>query len=132
MQIVFESLESVRGYVAGFAQALTSASRDCPCCGGELIGHGRRRRWVVSLEGVFWVPIQRMICKACRRTVSLLPRILHVFRQCTRSLAARINSLWERGLRSMTYVRHLLVAACPALESRLSLPSLYRWAAHTT
>ncbi|MHC5053482.1 MAG: hypothetical protein ACYTKD_02060, partial [Planctomycetota bacterium] len=38
------------GYVAGFGKVLSSASDDCPC-GGHLIGHGRRWRWVVSLEG---------------------------------------------------------------------------------
>lgn len=132
MQIVVESPDSVKDYVVGFAQVLALASRDCPCCGGELIGHGRRRRWVVSLEGVSNISIQRMICKDCGKTFSLLPRILYTFRQCTRNLVARIRSLWERGLRSMADVRHVLVTACHALESRLSLPSLYRWAAHTT
>ena len=132
MQTVIESPDSVKDYMGGFAQVLASASRECPCCGGELIGHGRRRRWVVSLEGVFDISIQRMICKKCGRTLSLQPRLLYAFRQCTRDLVARIRSLWERGLRSMADVRHVLVTACHALESRLSLPSLYRWAAHTT
>ena len=132
MQTVVESHGSVKDYMAGFYRILASASRECPCCGGPLIGHGRRTRWVVSLEGVFEAPIQRMICKACRKTFSLLPRILYAFRQCTRSLVARVRSLWERGLRSMADVRHMLVAACTSLESGLYLPSLYRWAAHTS
>lgn len=132
MQRVVDSPDSVKGYVARFARVLPSASQDCPCCGGRLIGHGRRWRWVVSIEGVFWIPIQRMICRVCRRTVSLLPGILYAFRQCTRGLVARIKSLWERGLRSMADVRHMLVNACPSLASKLALPSLYRWAAHTS
>jgi len=132
MQTTLESHDSVKDYMAGFCRILASASRKCPRCGGPLIGHGRRTRWIISLRGVFRVPIQRMICKACRKTFSLLPQILYAFRQCTRSLVARVRLLWERGLRSMADVRYMLVAACPLLESRLSLPTFYRWAAHTS
>lgn len=124
---VIDSLDSVKSYTAGFGRILASASQDCPC-GGHLIGHGRRKRWVVSPEGVFEILIQRMICKKCGRTFSLLPGFLHTFYQCARSLVARIRSLWEHGLRSMSDVRHILVGACSALAGRLHLSSLYRWA----
>ena len=127
MQKVIDSPESVKGYVAGFGRILASASDDCPC-GGHLIGHGRRFRWTVSPEGVFRIPIQRMICKKCGRTFSLLPRFLYAFYQCARGLVARIGSLWQNGLRSMSDVRHILVGACSALGGRLHLTSLYRWA----
>ncbi|MHC5058769.1 MAG: hypothetical protein ACYTKD_29270 [Planctomycetota bacterium] len=90
-------------------------------------GNGKRYRWIVSLEGLFRVPIQRLVCKSCGKTVSLLPRILFPFHQCTRRIAARIRDLWERGLNAMADVRHRLAAACPAL-SRLALSSMYRWA----
>ncbi|MHC5054961.1 MAG: DUF6431 domain-containing protein [Planctomycetota bacterium] len=113
--------------MASFNGVLAGASRDCPC-GGRLIGHGRRTRWVVSPEGVFQIPIQRMICKTCGRTLSLLPAFLRAFYQCAKGLAAKIEALWERGLRSMSDVRHILVAACSALRNRLHLSSLYRWA----
>jgi len=129
MQIVIQGPQSVKEYLAGFGDVLAAAPRECPDCGGRLKGHGRRRRWVVSLEGTFRVPIQRMICKACRRTFSLLPRMLYAFRSCTRRLVARVKSLWERGLRTMADVRYLLFG-----DQRLSeapLPSLYRWAGHT-
>ena len=132
MQLVIESPCSVREYMAGFAQVRNSAPRECPCCGGCLKGHGRRHRWVVSLEGASSVPIQRMACKVCGKTFSLLPRILCAFCQCARSLVARIRSLWQRGLRSMSDVRYQIAVACPSLESRLSLSALYRWADHTT
>ena len=127
MPRVIDGFGSVKGYVAGFGRVLPSASEDCPC-GGHLIGHGRRWRWVVSLEGVLRIPIQRMICKRCGRTFSLLPRFLYAFYQCARGLVARIRSLWELGLRSMSDVRYMLVGACSALAGRLHLSSLYRWA----
>ncbi len=131
MQTFIDSAGSVKDYVAGFGAVLGSASRQCPRCGGHMTGHGRRWRWVVSLEGVQRIPIQRLICKVCRRTVSLLPRILFAFRQCTRKLAAKIRSLWDKSRRSMLDVWYLLTASCAALESWLALPSLYRWCTHT-
>lgn len=132
MQTVIDSPDSVKDYVAGFARVLPSASRTCPCCGGRLIGHGRRTRWVVSLEGVFRIPVQRMICRACRKTVSLLPRLFYAFYQCAKRFVARVGSLWEDGLRSMSDVRYMLVGACSALAGRLHLSSLYRWARLTS
>jgi len=132
MSKVIDGFGPVKDYVAGLTRVLPSASRTCPRCGGRLIGHGRRWRWVVSFEGVCRIPVQRMRCKKCRGTFSLPPGFLHAFRQCAKGLVARIKSLWERGLRSMSDVRRMLVAACPLLASRLSLPSLYRWAAHTS
>ena len=124
--------QSVARYVKKFPEVLPSARRKCPACGGRLNGHGRRWRWVVSLEGVFRVPIQRLICTLCRKTTSLMPGMLFAYRQCTRALVFKIAKLREMGRRSMSDVRHMLVAACGRLKSRLSLSSLYRWAAHTT
>ncbi|MHC4250190.1 MAG: DUF6431 domain-containing protein [Planctomycetota bacterium] len=128
MQTVIDSPDSVKDCVVGFARVLPSASRTCPRCSGRLIGHGRRRRWVVSPEGVFRIPIQRLICKKCGKTFSLLPGFLYAFYQCARSLAARVRSLRQDGLRSMSDVRYMLVGACSALAGRLHLTSLYRWA----
>jgi hypothetical protein len=127
MPRVIDGFDSVKGYVAGFGRILPPASEACPC-GGHLIGHGRRWRWVVSLEGVFRIPIRRMRCRKCGGTFWLMPSFLYAFYQCAKSLVARIKSLWQGGLRSMSDVRHILVGACSALGGRLSLSSLYRWA----
>ncbi len=129
MQIPVESPSSVVAYITGFRHMLDIAPRICPICGGILKGHGHRCRWVVSLEGVFWVPIQRMICKACRKTFSLLPRMLFAFYSCTRKLAGKIKSLWAGGAGKMAAVRHTLAAAGSSLLTPLS--TLYRWAKHT-
>jgi hypothetical protein len=73
-----------------------------------------------------------MICKRCGKTVSLLPRLLYAFYQCTRNLAGKVKSLRDGGLHAMTDVRHMLVGACSALARRLHLSSLYRWARLTS
>jgi hypothetical protein len=122
---VFDCCGSVKEYVSGFDGVLARASRDCPC-GGRLKGHGRGYRWVVCLEGIFRVPIQRLVCRACGRTVWLLPRILRAFYQCARDLAERIRSLWNDALHAMRDVRDMLAAEHHGVE--LAVQSMYRWA----
>lgn len=130
MQILIEGPSSVSEYIAGFTGILSAAPRGCPYCGGLMKGHGKYHRWVVSLEGTFKVPIQRMICKVCCRTISLLPRMLLAFYSCTRSLADKVKFLWERGKEKMAAVRYALTTACSSLVTPLS--TLYRWASHTS
>ena len=126
MQTVIDCPKGVKAYMDGADNVLASASRECEC-GGRRKGNGKRYRWVVSFEGLFRVPIQRLVCKSCGRTVSLLPRIFYAFYQCTRSIAARIRDLWRGGLNAMADVRYRLATESQAL-SRLSLSSMYRWA----
>jgi hypothetical protein len=130
MQIVIHTPDSLKEYISAFSGALGEAPRNCPRCGGRLKGHGRRYRWIVSLEGLRRVPIQRMICKACHRTVSLLPRMLHAFFSCTRAITEKIKSLWIRGVRKMAAVRNTLIAG--SSSPALPLSTLYRWAGHTS
>lgn len=126
MQTVIDCSCCVKAYVSGADSVLSSAPRECEC-GGRRKGHGKRYRWIVSFEGLFRVPIQRLVCKSCGKTVSLLPRILFPFYQCARSIAVRIRNLWDGGLNAMADVRHRLATECPTL-SRLALSSMYRWA----
>jgi hypothetical protein len=124
MQTVIGCSSSVNDYVAGFGDSLAHAPRTCTC-GGRLNGHGRRHRWVVSLAGVFRVPIRRMRCKACGGTVSLLPEILYALTQCARDLAGRIRSLWGNGFQAMRDVGRM-IAERTGLS--LAISSMYRWA----
>ena len=126
MQTVIDCPQGVKEYVVDAHNVLALAPRECEC-GGKRKGNGKRYRWIVSVEGMFRVPIQRLVCKSCGRTVSLLPRMFYAFYQCTRSIAARIRDLWRDGLNAMADVRYRLAAETPAL-SGLSLSSMYRWA----
>ena len=126
MEIVVQSPDSVKEYLAYFPHILEAAPRECPSCGGQLKGHGKRQRWVVSLEGVFQIPIQRVICKVCGKAFSLVPEMLCAFYSCTRSLVSRIKSLWVRGVRKMAAVQHMLSVSAPFLL--LPLSTLYCWA----
>jgi hypothetical protein len=124
MQTVISCSSSVNDYVAGFDESLARAPRVCTC-GGRLNGHGWRHRWIVSLAGVFRVPIRRMRCKACGGTVSLLPAIFYELTQCARDLAGRIRSLWRDGFHAMRDVRRMVAERAGV---SLALSSMYRWA----
>jgi transposase-like protein len=128
-QIVIECPSSLHAYIVSFPRILEIAPRGCPVCAAGLKGHGCRHRWIVSLEGIFDVPIQRMRCPACRRTFSLLPRILLPLVSCARALRDRVRSLWVRGATKMAAVRHEIASRSASLS--LSLSTLYRWAGHT-
>lgn len=48
MQRAIDGADSVRDYVRRFAAILPAASRECPCCGGRLKGHGRYARNAIA------------------------------------------------------------------------------------
>lgn len=124
MQTVISCSSSVNDYVTSFDDSLSRAPRACTC-GGRLNGHGRRHRWIVSLAGVFRVPIRRMRCKSCGGTVSLLPEMFYALTQCAREVAGRIRSLWRDGFHAMCDVRRTIGEATGL---KLALSSMYRWA----
>lgn len=104
--------------------------RICPWCGKEaLVGHGQRRRSVHVGEragkrgpecSVIWFWVQRVRCKACSRTHTLLPAFVapnqrHVSRVRGDASAAReAGASWRRVLQRL---------ALPML----STSSLRRW-----
>ncbi len=130
MQIIIANYPSVKSYRDNFTKILAIAPRVCPHCGGRLKGHGRRKRWIICSEGTIRISIQRMLCIACRKTFSLLPRIFQARRACVRSLLWQILSLWDIGKIKMSTVRYQMLKAYPALI--LPLATLYRWAGHTS
>jgi transposase-like protein len=82
----------------------------CPACqaSGDLIRWGHYPRWVESLEeGCLRLSIQRLYCKACGRTHSLLPDFVHPYRHYALSwiqlvVLAYLGGLgWRRLLRAI-------------------------------
>lgn len=130
MQIQIDGFNTISDYRNNFHMILNIAPRTCPHCGGILKGHGTRHRWIICADGLFRIPIQRMICKTCRKTVSLLPKILQSGRTCTHNLLLQIKSVWNRGAIKMSAVRHHLYELSPTLLIPVS--TLYRWVGHTS
>lgn len=82
MQIVCAFDRGVKYYQGPFEAGQVYEPDICPICQtkGCLVRHGSYRRKPRDGEQVYNIPIQRWLCKACRRTISALPDFLVRFR----------------------------------------------------
>lgn len=83
---------------------------ECPqrgCGSGKrLRRHGFYRRWVITPEGKYHVPIQRYYCSRCRRTVSMLPTFAAPYWQFSLGVVVWIlQALYQLGLSTHGVVR---------------------------
>ncbi len=84
MPIIQDFGGSVQDYVAQFARIVFLRPSCCPHCGqaDKLIGHGFYWRKAKDQTQVFRMRVKRWLCKACRRTLSVLPSFVLRFRHC--------------------------------------------------
>lgn len=82
MPIVLDFGPSVQDYIAHFNDILFPRPPCCPLCGTPdvLIGHGFYKRLPKDQSQVYSIRIKRWLCKACQRTIALLPSFLLRFR----------------------------------------------------
>ena len=95
-------------------------------CGGQLVGHGTRSRYIVDITDVLSITVPRLLCTSCGKTVYRRPSYVFRSYQCSRPLAKRIRELWAGGRCAMSDVRSILLTGNPRLP--LYLSSMYRWA----
>ncbi len=98
--IIIHYLHSVKQY----AQAEVCPGRELPlpesCPHAEcqashsMIRWGRYKRWACTEAGDYLLSIQRIRCKSCGRTHSLLPDFLHPFRHYVLELLQRVVWLY--------------------------------------
>ncbi len=83
MVIVTEFGCLVHEYTEHWSELVFPRPSECPQCHAEdtLLGHGFYVRTALSATQVYVVHVKRWYCKACGRTVSLLPSFLLRFRQ---------------------------------------------------
>ncbi len=85
MVIVQHYDDSAKHYAESvpFPGALFLIPRVCPHCGAVavLIRWGTYQRQAWTGLTVYWIRVQRVRCKACKRTHSLLPDFLHPYRR---------------------------------------------------
>ena len=102
--------------------------RVCPACGARaLVGHGLRRRSVhVGRAGVGpkckveWILVQRVRCKACGRTHTLLPAFIAPYQRHLSATRGQAVAERERGA---SWARVLERLGLPTL----STTSVRRW-----
>lgn len=85
MIIIRHYLYSAKRYAESipFPGTFFVVPRICPDCGaiGVLIRWGTYTRQACTGLEVYWIQVQRVRCKACKRTHSLLPDFLHPYRR---------------------------------------------------
>lgn len=76
--IVFAFRDGVNEYLAAYAAGRLYKLVLCPLCqtGDQIVGHGVYWRKPRDGKRVYWIPIQRWLCKACGHTTSALPDFL--------------------------------------------------------
>jgi hypothetical protein len=103
--IVLDLGDDVQHYVQTFARRPLPRPSSCPGCAavGHLIGHGSYPRTVVQPTQTISIRIQRLLCTACQRTLSLLPTFCVPFRhyatgtiQTVVSLRTETRASWSR------------------------------------
>jgi hypothetical protein len=79
--IVANLAKSVKSYLETFLNERPKVRVSCPDCGVRMHGHGRYFRGVRSSleEAVVRIPLYRVICPHCQKTLTVLPHFLRPY-----------------------------------------------------
>ena len=104
MPIVVDCGADVQRYLREFAEQPLPRPLACPRCAaaGHLVGHGSYPRQVIDPTRVVAIRVQRLLCTACRHTLSLLPSFCLPFRhyatatiQAVLALRVEVHASWR-------------------------------------
>jgi len=105
MVIVVDCGDDVQHYARTFATRPLPRPASCPGCAavGHLIGHGSYPRTVAAPTHAIAIRVPRLLCTACRHTVSLLPSFCLPWRhyasgtvQTVLTLRCEAKASWSR------------------------------------
>jgi len=118
--IVLDGGDDVQRYAASFRDLVFPRPALCPRCAaaGQLVGHGSYARTVTEPRQTHTIRIKRLLCTACRRTVSLLPTFCLPFRHYqTATIQAVLTLRCEAQASWATVGRRFLPADLPSRTS---------------
>lgn len=131
--IVIHAGDTVQAYAEGYAEVAARRPESCPLCEaiGQMIGHGsypRQKPLEATPDPPRPLKIRRWKCRACKRTTSLLPDVLHRYRHYVWAVIGA--ALLRRFVLGQTWIQ--IQADLSALPDDAppapSLDSLMRWA----
>jgi hypothetical protein len=126
MMIVIEFQCAIQMYVAGFATLIFIRPVVCPECGAvqSFIGHGFCPRQALEANQVYRLRLKRWYCKACHRTLCLLPSFLLRYRHYVLAVIQTVVLARIEDQASWAEIRaRVAVAGVPSTRS------LKRWCA---
>jgi hypothetical protein len=106
MQIIYDFGISLAEYNRRSVENVFPVIERCPCCGypGRLNRHGFYWRNAVFFLHQFRIPILRLKCSSCDKTVSILPDFLLPYFQYTlRFILKHLRDFFFKGERSIYY-----------------------------
>ena len=104
MIIVVDCGDDVQRYLKEFTERALPRPPVCPSCAtpGHLIGHGSYPRRIADPTRGIAIRVQRLLCTACRHTLSLLPSFCLPFRhyatatiQAVLALRIEVHASWR-------------------------------------
>jgi hypothetical protein len=117
-------VESIQSYRENPSVAV-GGKRACPECKTRFLSrHGTYSRWVYFSDRRETVVIQRLRCRPCRLTVSLLPDVLAPYRRYTLNL---IESALDAVLEGASYRTTAVALSGAVLPSDASITDALTW-----
>lgn len=119
MIILADFRSDVQRYQREFDQHAFPRPQTCPeCAANHLIGHGSYPRHVCDHHQAFAIRVKRLLCTACRRTISLLPSFCLPYRHYLAAVIQRVLDLrFQQNASWSTIRRHFAPAELPALST---------------
>jgi hypothetical protein len=96
----------------------------CAVCGGRgnLVWHAKYTRKLITLGGVYQIPVKRLLCTVCNHTFCLLPEFVRKY--CR--YGADIISLVMREIGNQHSISQIL-DRLGSFEIYPEYPTVYRW-----
>ena len=81
MNILSYKKESIKKYLSDYAKGRIEKPECCEICGKKikLTWHAEYKRKLITLTGIYEVPIRRLYCHHCKHTFALLPEFIEKF-----------------------------------------------------
>jgi hypothetical protein len=110
MQLIYDFGISIKEYIALGTENLFPSLSSCPICTARvpLLRHGFYWRYVSGLDYEDRIPICRLKCPSCQRTISFLPACLLPYFQYDFSSIVKALSFWFKEKRTLVSRQLLL------------------------
>ena len=124
MSILRNTEQIIKRYLADFNNKRLKKPECCEVCGRtcKLTWHAKYLRKLITLCGIYHIPIKRLYCPACKHTFALLPEFIEKFHRYAKDVI--IFAL--RNLKKFSYnkVADMLMEKS---EICIEILTLYNW-----
>ena len=81
MSILSYKKESIKKYLSDVEKGRLDKPDCCEICGNKtnLTWHAKYIRKLITLTGIYYLPIRRLYCRHCKHTFALLPEFIEKF-----------------------------------------------------